>query len=176
MLPGCRLEHIIYRCAEQQADSGGGDGRIVNVYVTGCALLPGHRPSPVAAAACLPGVASAAWHKSCHPAELLKKISVAGSERNSLLCCSRHSLGGALATLCAFDIKQRCPCATYSLNVKVYTFGVSLGKGRAMAAGLGCSLGGSSAGVMQQQAVPRKALIGCMAVPQPWGSCGIGKQ
>ena len=23
----------------------------------------------------------------------------------------RHSLGGALATLCAYDIKQRCPCA-----------------------------------------------------------------
>lgn len=36
----------------------------------------------------------------------------------------RHSLGGALATLCAYDIKQRCPCAAYAVNVHVYTFGV----------------------------------------------------
>ena len=25
--------------------------------------------------------------------------------------CRRHSLGGALASLCAYDIKKRCPCA-----------------------------------------------------------------
>lgn len=34
-----------------------------------------------------------------------------------------HSLGGALATLCAYDIKKRCPYAERLIDVSCYTFG-----------------------------------------------------
>ena len=34
-----------------------------------------------------------------------------------------HSLGGALATLCAFDIANSTPCADYDLDIRCYTFG-----------------------------------------------------
>lgn len=33
------------------------------------------------------------------------------------------SLGGALATLCAYDIKKRMPQAEYLMDVSCYTFG-----------------------------------------------------
>ena len=35
----------------------------------------------------------------------------AGSEKPVTVYVTGHSLGGALATLCAYDIKKRCPCA-----------------------------------------------------------------
>lgn len=34
-----------------------------------------------------------------------------------------HSLGGALAVLCAYDIATGGPCADFDLNIKCYTFG-----------------------------------------------------
>jgi len=34
-----------------------------------------------------------------------------------------HSLGGALATLCAYDIATRTPCAAYDVDISCYTFG-----------------------------------------------------
>ena len=34
-----------------------------------------------------------------------------------------HSLGGALAILCAYDVATRSSCAEYDLDVKVYTWG-----------------------------------------------------
>jgi len=36
---------------------------------------------------------------------------------------SGHSLGGALAVLCAYDIATRGPCAEFDLDVRCYTFG-----------------------------------------------------
>ncbi|KAI7844547.1 hypothetical protein COHA_001905 [Chlorella ohadii] len=46
-----------------------------------------------------------------------------GNERPVNVYVTGHSLGGALASLCAFDIKKRCPCAEYLVNVRCYTFG-----------------------------------------------------
>jgi Lipase (class 3) len=34
-----------------------------------------------------------------------------------------HSLGGALAVLCAYDIATRTPCAAYDIDISCYTFG-----------------------------------------------------
>ena len=53
----------------------------------------------------------------------------------------RHSLGGALATLCAYDIRSQCPSTEYLVNVKCYTFGAprtgGAGCGGATGPGLG---------------------------------------
>ncbi|GAB4817731.1 hypothetical protein N2152v2_004777 [Parachlorella kessleri] len=47
----------------------------------------------------------------------------AGTGKDVTVHVTGHSLGGALATLCAFDIRQRCPFAAYTTNIRVYTFG-----------------------------------------------------
>lgn len=46
-----------------------------------------------------------------------------GTERPISVHITGHSLGGALAILCAFDIATRGPCAEFDLNIKTYTFG-----------------------------------------------------
>ncbi|GAB4817725.1 hypothetical protein N2152v2_004771 [Parachlorella kessleri] len=52
-----------------------------------------------------------------------KQQADAGTGKNVNVYVTGHSLGGALATLCAFDIRQRCSFAAYTTNIKVYTFG-----------------------------------------------------
>lgn len=49
--------------------------------------------------------------------------SAAGTETPVAVHITGHSLGGALAILCAFDIATRGPCADFDLSIKTYTFG-----------------------------------------------------
>ncbi|PSC73217.1 DEAD-box ATP-dependent RNA helicase 50 isoform A [Micractinium conductrix] len=46
-----------------------------------------------------------------------------GEEKPVQVYVTGHSLGGALAQLCAYDVKKRCPCAEYMVHVKCYAFG-----------------------------------------------------
>lgn len=42
-----------------------------------------------------------------------------GEEKPVQVYLTGHSLGGALATLCALDIKKRCPCAGERGQIKL---------------------------------------------------------
>ena len=49
-------------------------------------------------------------------------LDINGSKFQILLLGAGHSLGGALATLAAFDIQRCCPCLK-AMDISCYTFG-----------------------------------------------------